>query len=58
MSPLGVGGERLPRDVAVALDVVARHDRRRRQTAVAASRERLGHQTEHAHFVRLVVSTL
>ena len=42
----GVGGERMPGHLAVALDVVARHDRRRRDTAVAAPRQRLGDQTE------------
>ena len=43
---VGVGGERRARDVAVALDVVARHDRRRRHAALAAPGECLGDQAE------------
>ena len=49
----GIARERLPGDLAVALDVVARHDRRRCDPAVAASREGLGDQTEHAHVAGL-----
>ena len=42
----GVRRERLPGDVSVAFDVVARHDRGRCDTAVAPSRQRVGDQTE------------
>ena len=45
---LGVGGERLAGDVAVALDVVAGHDRRRGDAAFAATRQRFGDQAEDA----------
>ena len=43
----GEGGERRARERAVALQVVARHHRERRDLALAPAPQRLGHEPEH-----------
>ena len=58
MHAIGVGGERVPGDLAVALDVVAGHDRRRCDAAVAPPRQRLGHQAEHVDALTEVVDVV
>ena len=60
VSGVGVSGEGIPGDIAVAFDVVARHDRRGRYAALAPAFQGSGDEAEHVDLGQVVelVTTL
>jgi hypothetical protein len=57
-NPVGVAGERGAGDIAVALDVVAGHDRRRRSTGFAAALQSRGDQSENGVIAGVIDGTV